>query len=180
MAGTVLLLAAAPAFAEGGSLIQLSVRDIAVQIVGFGVMFWILKRFLWRPFLAMLDIRRQEVKDTYDRLEQDRQEMARRQAELDERLHGMDAEARTRIAAAIKEAQAMKEEIIADAHAQTQKVREEGLADIQRDRERALASMREEMANLAVQAAGKILGETLDTTRHRALIADFVDRVGAS
>jgi F0F1-type ATP synthase membrane subunit b/b' len=40
--------------------------------------------------------------------------------------------------------------------------------------------LRTEVADLAVQAAGKILGSAIDDRQHRALINDFVNKVGAS
>ncbi len=48
-------------------------------------------------------------------------------------------------------------------------------AEIQREKEAALAQMREEIASLAIQAAGKILDETLDAERHRKIVAAFID-----
>jgi F-type H+-transporting ATPase subunit b len=96
------------------------------------------------------------------------------------RLGGIEAEAREKIQAAIKEAQGMKEEIIASAHGDAEKILRRGQDEIQREKQRALVELRTEVADLAVQAAGKILGSAIDDRQHRALINDFVNKVGAS
>jgi F-type H+-transporting ATPase subunit b len=51
---------------------------------------------------------------------------------------------------------------------------EQARLEIERDKEAALNQLRGEVANLAILAAGRIIGETLDADKHRKLVDDML------
>jgi len=152
-------------------------KAILVQIAGFLVLLWLLKRFLFGPVSNMLAARQSEIQSAYDKLEEDRRAMEASRAELERRLAGIEAEARERLQAALKEAQQMRDEIVAKARADAERIVENGRQEVRRESEKALVALREQVADLAVQGAGKILGEVLDAERHRRLVAEFIASV---
>jgi F-type H+-transporting ATPase subunit b len=154
-------------------------KAILIQIVGFLVLLWLLKRFLFGPISAVLASRQEEIKATYEKMAQDKAAMDASRAELERRLASMDAEARERIQAAIKEAQRMKDEIVSDARKQSERIVETGREEVRRERDKALVALREEVADLAVAAASKIIQANLDETRNRQLVAEFIKNVGS-
>jgi F-type H+-transporting ATPase subunit b len=154
-------------------------KAILIQIVGFLVLLWLLKRFLFGPISAVLASRQEEIKATYEKMAQDKAAMDASRAELERRLASMDAEARGRIQAAIKEAQRMKDEIVSDARKQSERIVETGREEVRRERDKALVALREEVADLAVAAASKIIQANLDETRNRQLVAEFIKNVGS-
>ncbi|MCC6442059.1 MAG: F0F1 ATP synthase subunit B [Armatimonadetes bacterium] len=155
-------------------------RGILIQIVGFIVLFLLLKKFLFKPVGMMLDARADEIRNNLSKAEEQRADMERIRHEYEARIEGVESEARARIQAAIKEAQAIKDEIIADSHNQAKEIIERGQTEIQREKEKAMVELREEVASLAVSAAGKVLEKNLDEAEHRRLIDDFISKVGAS
>lgn len=159
-------------------------KAILVQIAGFLVLLWLLKRFLFGPVSNLLAARQSEIQSAYDKLEEDRRAMEASRAELERRLAGIEAEARERLQAALREAQQMRDEIVAKARADAERIVENGRQEVRRETEKALVSLREQVADLAVQAAGKIIGEVLDAQRHRRLVAEFIasipNRAGGS
>jgi F-type H+-transporting ATPase subunit b len=95
------------------------------------------------------------------------------------RLAGIEAEARDRIQAAIKEAQGMKEEIIGAAHTEADRLVTHARDEVVREKQRAMVELRAQVADLALEAAGKILRHSVDDRAHRELVSDFINQVGA-
>lgn len=155
-------------------------RVMAAQVTGFIILWIILARYLFRPMLALLDSRKREIELTYEKANNERAEAEQLKAEFDQRIAGIEAEARSRIQAAIKEAQDAKDEILTDARTRSEDILHRGQEDLAREREKTLAGLREEVVNISLSAAGKLIGESLDEARHRKLVSDFVDRIGTA
>lgn len=161
-------------------ILNLSLPALLTQAISFIILIWVLGKYLFRPIQEVLAARQEEVRSTLEQVEADRRAMETSRREYETRLAAIEAEAREKIQAAIKEAQGMKEEIIASAHGDAEKIIRRGQDEIQREKRQALVELRTAVADLAVQAAGKILGSAIDDRQHRALISDFVNKVGAS
>jgi len=54
-------------------------------------------------------------------------------------------------------------------------MQEQARAEIEREKQGALQELRDEVADLAVQAASKIVKEDLDGQRQRKLVSDFIE-----
>ena len=153
---------------------------VVVQVVGFIILLFILKLLLYKPVFNMLEERQQDIKNTYDQLDRDREAMEATRREYEQRLHGIEEQAREQIQAAVKEAQELRAGIVSDAHKQAEALLEKARADSERERQRAFLEMREQIADLAILAAGKVVGESLDGQRQRRLVDDFIASVGAA
>jgi F-type H+-transporting ATPase subunit b len=152
-------------------------KVIAAQVTGFILLWIVLSKFLFRPVLNMLDERKQDIKSTYDAAEDERAKAEESRADYERRLAGIEAEARSHIQAAVKDAERAKSEIMADAKARSQDILRRGQEELAREREKTLAQLREEVVNISISAAGKIIGESLDEDKHRKLVGDFIDRI---
>jgi F-type H+-transporting ATPase subunit b len=53
-------------------------------------------------------------------------------------------------------------------------MQEQAQAEIEREKQGALQELRDEVADLAIDAAGKILREDIDSKRQRELVDDFI------
>lgn len=154
-------------------------RLILTQILGFLLLLFFLQRVVLSKAFAFLDSRQADIKSTYDQMDADRASMDRLRAEYEQRLAGIEAEAREKIQAAVKEAQALRDNLVADAQQQAEAIVEKGRNDSERERQKAFLEMRAQIVSLAINAAGKVIGESLDATRHAALVDNFIGSVGA-
>jgi len=147
------------------------------QAVILVILVFLVKRFGTVPLFKMLDDRQAEIKSTYDQLDADREAMQATRAEYEKRLANIEAQAREQIAAAVKEAQELRANIIADAQKQAEATLEKGRADAERERQAALVQMRGQIVDLAIQAAGKVINESLDAKKHQSLVDDFIGSI---
>jgi F-type H+-transporting ATPase subunit b len=152
---------------------------IVVEMVGFVLLLVLLKRFLWSPVTGYLEQRQRDIAQTYDKVEQTRQEMERLRDEYEQRLANIEAEARAQIQQAVKEAQQVREQILAEARQQAEKMIRDAEEVIRYEREKALAEMRTQVVDLTLLATSRILQESVDDARHRKMVEDFIDQVAS-
>jgi F-type H+-transporting ATPase subunit b len=58
-------------------------------------------------------------------------------------------------------------------------MRERAAAEIESEKQRAITELRREVADLALRAAGKVVGETLTSERERRLVEEFLAETNA-
>jgi len=149
------------------------------QIVNFLILFIALYFLLWKRVLKMLDARRQRIQEGLDRAEKAEEELARAQAARAEKVAEGEAEAERIKAAAKDGAVQASTQILESAREQAQKTLGEAQAQIDLERDQMLRDLRGQVAALALSAAHKIIGESLDTDRQRALVTEFFSGVRA-
>jgi F-type H+-transporting ATPase subunit b len=147
---------------------------VFVQVFGFLVLLWLLNKFVFSKIFVILDERQADIKATYDQLDADRASMAATRKEYEDRLAGIETEARTKIQAAVKEAQELRASIIADAQKQAKTVIDNGRAELDRERTRTFIELRQQIADLAILAATRVVGESMDDARQRKLVDQYI------
>jgi F-type H+-transporting ATPase subunit b len=153
-------------------------QGVATQVVGFLILIWLLNKFGFKPILAVIDQRQADIKQTYDQLDTDRAAMEETRREYERRLQAIESEAREKIQAAVKEAQELRASMVAEAHQTAQSIVEKGRLESDRERQKAFLEMRQQIVEMAILGAGKVIDETLDQDRHRKLVDDFLTTIG--
>ena len=153
-------------------------RFVLVIAVGFLLLFLILKKFTFGPIFGILQQRQDTIRGHLDEAESRRDEMVRLQHEYEERLAKIEDEARDKIQAAVKEAQTARDEILARAREESEAIVQRGNESMARERTKALAEMRDQIANLAIQAASQVVQRSLDGQSHAALIDNVISGIG--
>jgi F-type H+-transporting ATPase subunit b len=127
----------------------------------------------------MLDERRLRVEQGLRDADAARQE--RDQAALDRLSTLTEArhEANEILQRAQKIADETRERELAAVQGELQRMREEAVSEIEREKQRALAEVRGEVADLALRAAGRVVGETMTGERERRLVEQFLAEVGS-
>lgn len=155
-------------------------KVMAAQVTGFILLWIVLAKYLFRPVLAMLQARDQEIKTMYENAESERTQAEEFRADYEKRLADIEAEARSHIQAAVKDAEAAKNDILAEARSRSEDIRRRGQEDLAREREKTLVQLRKEVVDISLSAAGKLIEESLDEAKHRRLVSDFISRIGAT
>ncbi len=147
---------------------------ILVLGISFIILVIFLNKFLFKPLMKHLDDRSQEIKGTFDKIELDKKEIAQMSEEYKAKLTQIEREAYEKIQAAIKEGLAAKTELISEAHAQADNVLRKAQAEIELEKQKAIVELRNEMVNLALNAAGKVIEKEMDETTNRKLVENFL------
>ena len=162
--------------AEGGLTVE--PYWVLVAIVQFGLLFWLLQRFLWGPVTKALDARAQRIREGLDNAEAAKRERLQMQAEVERLLNEARREASAIAERTTQAAEAAAAEIRTQAKAEGDRLRERAKTDAEQLHQQALAQLRGEVASMAVLAASRILGKEVDAKTHQALIERSLDEAG--
>ena len=164
------LSAAEPA--AGGLTINLF--WIIVAAANFILFFAIFQAFFAKPIAKMLADRRARIEQGLADAEAARQEREASAAERAETLAAARHEAKEILERAQKVAQESRDADIAATREELERLRERAAAEIEAEKQRALSELRAEVADLALAAAGRVVGETMSDERQRRLVEEFL------
>ncbi len=157
----------------------ISLGYLLFQIFNFTIICILLYAWAYKPILRMLDNRKQKIAQGLE----DARIASEARANAEQDAAKIMAEAQNKANQVIREsterAEAAALEIRATAEAEAGKAREAALAEVQDERGRMLGDLRSQIAALAIAAAQKLVGESLDEKRQHALIDEFFSGVRA-
>ena len=151
-------------------MLEINPGLIIWTIVTFVIVLAILRATAWKPLLGALTAREEKIRLSLAEA-QNAQQQAQALLEENRKQLTLAEEQSQRI---IREGrdlgERLKAEILEKANASARSAVEQAREEIQREKESALTQLRSEVADLAIQAAGKILDANLDTAKQRALV----------
>lgn len=150
--------------------------DTAIfTIINLLVTYFVLKRFLFKPILKVLRTRREGIeKQLQDALEK-QEDVDRQLAEASRRVHLSTREASEIVTAAKSYAEIQSESILSEARHEATSMVSRADGEISRMRVTMLNEVRDEVADLSVAIASKVIGQVLDEHRQRELVEQFLD-----
>ncbi|MBT8256896.1 MAG: F0F1 ATP synthase subunit B [Bacteroidia bacterium] len=129
--------------------------------IAFGVLFFVLTKYAWKPILNSVNERESSIKGALEEAEKARLEMENLQADNERILK----EARAERESMLKEAREMKNKMITDAKDEAQKeaskMIEQAQAAIESEKKAAMAELKSHVAGLAVDIAEKVVRDEL-------------------
>jgi F-type H+-transporting ATPase subunit b len=178
LGGDALVFAAAVAGEGEGGGLTINLFWIIVSSLNFLVFFALVYLIVLKPVGRMLHQRREHIEQGLKDADAARRD---REAAADQR-QAVIAEARREAEEILNRAQRNAEEArergVAETRGEIERMRAQAVASIDAERQRALADVRGEVADLALLAAGKVVGETLSDKRQRRLVEEFLSQVG--
>lgn len=181
------LALAAPAFAEeaphggggehGGGGASFLIPDVAVAIATilvFVLLLVVLKKAAWGPILSGLQAREKGIRDAIEGAEKANADAKAMLAEYTQKVGKAAEEARAIVEEGRRDAEQLKARIVAEGTAEAGRERERALRDIEIARQGALKDVYDQVAVVATEVAGRILGERLDPAGHRRLVDEAV------
>jgi len=157
----------------------IDIRQVITQILGFLIMVWVLRHYAWGPLLAMLEARRARIAGEFEDAERMKAEALQVRGHYEQELRGIEAQARQRLQEAVAEGQKVAAEIRTQAQGEAAGRLERAQDEIAREREKAKEILKEQVIDLAMRSAEKILRQKLDEPAQRKLASEFIDEVGA-
>lgn len=150
------------------------------QIANLLILLVLLRIFLFKPVLGMLDQRAEKVRQSLEDAELASQRAAQAEAEYDKRIEQAQEEARLVLQQANEEAKRLREQALSEARHEAQDLMERARKEMELERREAARADRTKLADLVVAAASKVIGQSLDTPSHRRLVERFLSDSTAS
>jgi len=149
---------------------------LVVFIVNFIVLFFLLKIFLYKPVLKMLDERAKRTKEGMELAEATKKEYEQARVEVQKQIDRGRQEAQALIAQALQTGEKLKEESREEAAKQAQVIIDRTRGELGSERDKIIENLRKEFVDIAISAAEKVIKETLDKEKHRKLIEETLQQ----
>ena len=147
-------------------------------IVNFAIFFWLLYRLGWKSILDMMHQRQEAISKSLTDAENAREESVRLLDEYRSKLSGANAQAEEMLSKARERAEQLEQELTEKARREADEIVRQARESIERERNEAIASLRNEVADLALLVAGKVLEREVNDPDQQRLAQEFVEKVG--
>jgi F-type H+-transporting ATPase subunit b len=143
--------------------------------ISFAILFFLLKKFAWKPIVGTVNDREQSIKEALASAEAAKLEMQNLTADNERILK----EARAERELMMKEAREIKVKMIADAKDEAKdsadKMIEQAQAAIESEKKAAVAELKSQVASLSIEIAEKVMkSELSDTDKQLKLVEDML------
>lgn len=140
--------------------------------------YFVAKKFLFGPVMKIIRDRQQEIDGMYESAESARMEADALRGEYQEKLSAAQSTSERLVKEATARAQSREEEILRQARAEASAIMDKAAADIAQEKKKAINDAKDEISDLALAIAGKVVGRALDQQDQAALVDHFIKELG--
>lgn len=153
---------------------EISIIDTLWYLIVFSILLLAVKHYAWGPVKDMMEKRRQKVIDDLDQAASDRKKAEILANEREAALKNSRQEATQILSVAKSNAQKTGKQIVSEAKAEASAIREKAKADAAKAKTDALNEAREEVADLSVTIAEKVIAKNLSAADQKDLVDQFI------
>lgn len=140
--------------------------------------FFVAKKFLYKPVMKMIEDRQKEIDDMYDTAGQAKSSAAALESEYQLKLSAAAETSERMVKEAVTRGQHREEEIIRQANMEADAIRSKAAADIAQEKKKAVNDAKDEISEMAMAIAGKVVGRVLSSADQASLVDHFIDELG--
>ena len=149
-----------------------------IQLLGFLLLLWMMKKFLWGRVLDMIQNRTAEIKNAFDHNEKTRTEVNALKEEYEQKLQQALVEAESIVKDAVERAEQEGRAVIEKTRTEAEQIRAKSLADIQQEKKRVIAEIRTEVIQVSVEIAGRLIARQIDSSDVDRLTDEVISEIG--
>jgi F-type H+-transporting ATPase subunit b len=147
--------------------------DIVIHIINIVVLFLLLRLLIYKPVRAFMSEREDKISKQLNDAQAAHQEVETMQLQCSAQLNEAKEQASQVVRNSEEKASKAADSILEGARKEAGSILENARKQAEEDRRRAIASMQEEVANLAMEMAGRILRREVRLEDNRAVVEDF-------
>jgi F-type H+-transporting ATPase subunit b len=168
------LVALALAEGGGGGLLSIDATLLWATLVVFALFAWVLGKFAWGPLLKIVDEREKTIREQVDSAQQAAADAKDLLVQHQEMLKGAGREREEILQKAVKEAEQVRADLVTKARGDADQVVSKAREQMQREKDQAIAELRAQVADIAVEAASRIVKSSLTDEAQRKLVDDYI------
>lgn len=155
-------------------MLDINIWNFIWSAVNIIILFILLKIFLFKPINKIMDERTRSIQEDIDSAKKSREEAEALKQGYAEDINEAKAEAQKIIMKAHEDAEAEKAVILQKSQEEADQLVSDANKAIESKRKRVLAQAQTQIADLAIEAASKIIGENVDDEKNRRLVDEFL------
>lgn len=154
---------------------SLYMGDMLFYLISFIILALLVWHFAWKPVTQMMEKRANKIADDIDSASNDRKKAAELAAKREEQLQGSKQEATQIVDSARKNGENLRNQIVDKAHENARSIQEQAQHDAEQARQDALKSAKDDVANLSLEIASKLIHKQLNADDQQELIDSYIE-----
>jgi F-type H+-transporting ATPase subunit b len=150
-----------------------------IQLVAFGILYWLLSRYAFGPLFSIMEQRKQFVKDQLENAENSRKQAEQQYEEQKSALQQARKDAYDIIEQAKQTSSKQADEIVQTAKSEAGRLKDEAVKDIESEKNKAIAALRGQVSGMSVMIASKIIEKQIDDKSQEQLVNQYLNEVGS-
>lgn len=163
---------------ESSSFISIDAWTIIFQICNLLILFLLVRKFLWKRVMAVLDKRQAEIDGIYDAADKDRTDAAQMKEEYTARMSSAREEADRLVKNAVDTAQRRGDAIVDEAKTEATHLKQKAENEIEQEKRKAYSELMGEISGMAADIAGRMVEREINAQDHRELVEEFIKSAG--
>ena len=159
-------------------VISVNIWQILVSLLNLLLLTWIVKKFLFKRVMKVVDDRRAAIDGDYAKAQFAREEAEENRRNYEAAMAAAQQTSDQMISDAVRTAEYRGNEIVAEARNKAAEIRRQAEADAVLERKKAEEDMKREIADVSTRLTGKLLEREINAEDHRALIDSFLQEIG--
>lgn len=167
---------------------QLAIAEVGNPMLGniivvsgsFLILMFLLKHFAWGPISDILKKREDKIANDLDSAEKSRINSAKMEQEREQQLLASRSDAADIIKNAKESGELSRQNILKETQEEVARLKSKAQTDIMLERDTALNSVKDDVADLSLQIAAKILNKELSPEMHESLINQYIEGLDSS
>ena len=158
-------------------LVQLDPGLFIWTILTFLVLLFLLAKFAWKPLLAALEERENKIKNSLEDAEKATAELERINVKSEQIIAKARSEAQSIRVEAKAATERIKADLMAKAEEDSKKIRDEAEKHIHVEKDKAINEIRQEVVDLSLAVAEKVIKKNLSKEDNQGLIKDSLNNL---
>ena len=153
-------------------------EELIAGIIAFAIVFFFVWRWAGPALSKTLEARQQEIAAEYESAEKAKVEAESLLNDYRTQLAGANTEAEQIVADARDQGDALKADIVARAETEAGQIKARAQDEVEAERARIAGDLRRQVADLSLDVAERVVGESIDAERQRELVDRYIDDLG--
>ena len=157
----------------------ISLKEFIFYMINFLILVGVLTKFLYKPFLGVLEERKKKIQDAFDSAEMMNRRADEKMANYTARIANVEEEGREIIKEAKQRAEAQAADIISEANEKASQIVAAAQRQIELDKQKAMDEMKQQVAALAMMAAEKIVERDIAQIGQEQIVDEIIEQAGS-
>ena len=159
-------------------IISVNLWQILISLANLTILFFLLKKFLYKPVTKMLKQREEEIESRYSEADAAKASAESKDAELERRLNNAKVEAEDIVKDAAAAAKLREAKIVEEAKATADGIIRQAETQAQLELKRAEEAIKTQIVDVSTALTEKMLEREINAADHQALIDSFIEEIG--
>ena len=158
--------------------ISIDAWTIIFQICNLLILFLLVRKFLWKRVMAVLDKRQEEIDGIYSAADKAKEDADQMKQEYTERMSNAREEADRLVRNAVDTAQKRGDAIVEEARNEATHMKQKAENEIEQEKRKAYSELMGEISGMAADIAGRMVEREINPDDHRELVEEFIKSAG--